>query len=264
MLAQNQSRNALCRTVVRVLAELYCLLMKKEDKVVSYCWKICVYNLSDRFTTPEMKGKVLTWASLQCSRFLWVMHKGEQGWSGCDKAARRRQEGPDVLVPSREGWAMPLWALLSPAIDKTSITAPAILLNPEKIFITSSGQEITLFFAKLHIIIHTHAPRTMMTGVSGLRTICAWALLAWICLLGESGRMPWHWGAANSSLLVVLPSLAEKSMWWYLFAKLMSLNIFCFSEIPILCLWRQGTYFCFGENSLGHHILWKLFEVALV
>jgi len=37
MLAQNQSVDALYNTADRVSAELYCLLMKMEDKVVHYC-----------------------------------------------------------------------------------------------------------------------------------------------------------------------------------------------------------------------------------
>lgn len=144
-LAQNQSVTVLCKTAVRVLEKLYCLLMNIKYKVVSYCWKICIYNLSDRFTTAEMKGKVLRWASLQCSHLLQLMYN-EQEWGGCEKAARRRRGGPGVPVPSREGWAMPLWVPLRPTVDKTSTTTPTILLYTVKFFITFFGQESTLFF----------------------------------------------------------------------------------------------------------------------
>lgn len=106
MLAQNQSLSALCKTALRVLSELYCLLTKTEDQVARYCWKIHMYNLNDRFTAAEMKCKGLRWASLQCSRLLWLMHRGEQGEAGVkrhlEEAGRSR-----CASASREGWAEP-------------------------------------------------------------------------------------------------------------------------------------------------------------
>lgn len=215
-----------------------------------------------------MKGKVLRWASLQCSHLLRPMHKGEQGWGECEKAARRRQGGPGVPVPSREGWAMTLWVPPRPTVDKTNVTVPAILLNTVKLFITFSEQENTLFFTKFHVIIHPYTH----TEHNNDRCFC---FTCHLCLstsgMGMPARRSWQDAITlRSCKLQPLGSLSflgwKKSTRWHLFAKLTLLNIFCFSDIPKLCLWRWDTYSCFGKGSLGPHsrILWKLFEVALV
>lgn len=195
-----------------------------------------------------------------CSHHHWLTQKGKQGWGGCEEAVRMGHRGSCVPVPSREGWARPFWVSLSPSVDKTRMTTPAILLHTVKFFITFFGQESRLFFMKFQIIVHAQT----YTKPSNGRCFCFMChlLLSTSGMvfkekLGECHRLEAL--QAATSCLSSFPWLKD-STWWHL-TKL----TFASKRFPDSA-WEDRTHFCFGENSLEPHsrILWKISEVTLV